>query len=77
MAQMQSAVNLYATFSKGFKSGTFNSSSLQVAPVDPEKITAFEAGVKGELADMEAVGAVKWVEQKPREPRARRTKAVK
>ena len=41
------------------------------------KCGEFVPGVKGELADMEAVGAVKWVEQQPREPSARRTKAVK
>ncbi len=37
----------------------------------------FVPGAKGELADMEAVGAVEWVDPKPREPRKARTKAVK
>jgi iron complex outermembrane receptor protein len=36
----------YASFSKGFKSGTFNASSPSLVPVDPEKITAFEIGYK-------------------------------
>jgi iron complex outermembrane receptor protein len=42
-------VNVYGTISKGFKSGTFNTTSLQAAPVNPEKITAFEAGVKAKI----------------------------
>lgn len=41
------------------------------------KCGEFVPGAKGELADMEAVGAVEWVDPKPREPRKARTKAVK
>lgn len=38
----------------------------------------FVPGEKGSLADMEEVGAVKWVDPKPREPRkSSRAKAVK
>jgi iron complex outermembrane receptor protein len=39
--------NIYATYSKGFKAGVFNSSALVTAPVDPEKIDAYEIGFKG------------------------------
>ncbi|HET9627915.1 MAG TPA: TonB-dependent receptor [Novosphingobium sp.] len=44
-------VNVYATYSQGFKSGAYNSSSVPsslaaISPVDPEKVTAYEAGLK-------------------------------
>ncbi len=38
--------NVYFTYSQGFKSGAFNSSSAQPAPVDPEKVDAYEIGIK-------------------------------
>lgn len=38
--------NVYATYSQGFKAGLFNTVSFQVTPVNPEKVKAFEAGVK-------------------------------
>jgi iron complex outermembrane receptor protein len=40
--------NAYASYSEGFKSGTFDASSLAGAgaPVDPEKVKAYEAGIK-------------------------------
>lgn len=38
--------NIYATFSKGFKSGLFPGTTFNGAPVQPEKITAYEAGYK-------------------------------
>jgi iron complex outermembrane receptor protein len=41
--------NLYFTYSEGFKSGTFNTVSFQAAPIDPEKVTAYEVGIKGFL----------------------------
>ena len=37
---------LYANFSRGFKSGTYNLGSVQGAPVDPEEVDAFEIGAK-------------------------------
>jgi iron complex outermembrane receptor protein len=40
---------LYAKFSKGFKSGTYNVLSAVEPPVDPEKITAYEVGGKHDL----------------------------
>ena len=39
------ATNLYATISTGFKSGTFSSGAAG-APVDPENIISYEAGIK-------------------------------
>ncbi|WP_176598755.1 TonB-dependent receptor [Sphingobium sp. 15-1] len=41
---------LYASFSKGFKSGNFNLGLVQPA-LKPEKITAYEAGVKTTLGN--------------------------
>lgn len=38
--------NVYATFSRGFKSGTFNTSSRSTAAVNPEKVDAYEVGFK-------------------------------
>ena len=38
--------NIYATFSKGFKSGLYNISSPSTIPVLPEKIDAYEVGFK-------------------------------
>lgn len=37
---------LYASYSKGFKSGTFNVSGFSPLPVDPEKLTSYEIGYK-------------------------------
>lgn len=38
--------NAYFTFSKGFKSGIFNTTAFQVQPVNLEKATNYELGVK-------------------------------
>ncbi|KRB82383.1 TonB-dependent receptor [Sphingomonas sp. Root710] len=43
-------VLLYASWSKGFKAGTYSLGSL-TPPVDPEKVDAYEAGVKSSLFD--------------------------
>lgn len=48
--QITPDVLFYASWSKGFKSGTYNLGGLQ-PPVDPEKVSAFEAGVKSTLFD--------------------------
>lgn len=43
---------LYATYSKGFKSGQFQTSSApDIIPANPEKLTAYEAGLKSDLLD--------------------------
>ena len=44
-------VFLYASASRGFKSGGFNAGSYQNTPFDPEKIWAYEAGIKSDLFD--------------------------
>jgi len=49
--ELTDRANVYGTFSKGFKSGAFNStavppSATTVIPVNPEKITAYEVGAK-------------------------------
>jgi iron complex outermembrane receptor protein len=38
--------NVYATYSQGYRAGTFNAVSFQAAPVNPEKVRAYEVGVK-------------------------------
>lgn len=38
--------NIYASFSKGFKSGTFNTTSPISTPVNPENVKAYEIGFK-------------------------------
>jgi len=38
--------NVFATFSRGFKSGNFNLPALTPVPVDPETVTAYEVGFK-------------------------------
>ena len=39
---------LYASFSRGFKAGTYNLGGVQ-SPVNPEKVTSYEAGMKSTL----------------------------
>ena len=48
--QVDPNVLLYASWSRGFKSGTYNLAALQ-APVSPEKVSAFEAGLKSTILD--------------------------
>ncbi|MDB5687380.1 MAG: tonB dependent receptor family protein [Rhizorhabdus sp.] len=38
--------NLYATYSKGFKSGLFDALALSTTPVKPEELNAYEVGYK-------------------------------
>lgn len=42
---------LYVSYNRGFKSGLFNAGSLQLDPVLPEVLDAYEIGVKSELFD--------------------------
>jgi len=44
---LTSQINAYATYSKGFKAGVFNTSGLATTAVNPEKINAYEVGLKG------------------------------
>lgn len=41
---------LYATYAKGFKSGGFNNNAFG-APLEPEKLTDYEGGIKAEFFD--------------------------
>jgi iron complex outermembrane receptor protein len=38
--------NIYASYTRGFKSGLFNSVGFQTDPVNPEKLSAYEIGTK-------------------------------
>ncbi|WP_313803213.1 TonB-dependent receptor [Sphingobium sp.] len=42
---------VYASYNRGFKSGAFNAGFLQLVPVKPEVLDAFEAGIKSSLLD--------------------------
>ena len=42
-------IMLYVSYSKGFKSGEFNPSAFQVQPVAPEKVQAYEIGLKSKF----------------------------
>lgn len=42
---------LYASYSKGFKSGGFSNGSANLIPFKPEKLTSYEVGVKTTFAD--------------------------
>lgn len=46
-------VMVYASYNRGFKSGGFNAATISQTqvPVDPEKIDAYEVGLKGEFLD--------------------------
>jgi iron complex outermembrane receptor protein len=39
-------VNLYATYSKGFKSGVLDTNTFSNSPLRPEKLSAYEVGLK-------------------------------
>lgn len=45
---LNSFSNVYASFSKGFKSGTFNTTTADPTPVNPENVYAYEVGYKYE-----------------------------
>ena len=44
-------MNVYGSYSEGFKSGVFNSGSYDTTPVDPEEISAYEVGLKSTQAN--------------------------
>lgn len=43
---LTSRSNVYATYSRGFKSGTYNNASFNPTPVNPETVDAYEVGYK-------------------------------
>ena len=49
--QINNDVLAYASYSRGFKAGGFNSSTLTVPPVEPETLDAYEVGFKSDLFD--------------------------
>lgn len=40
------STNIYASFSQGFKSGTYNATGFSTTPVNPEYVDAYEIGLK-------------------------------
>lgn len=42
-------LNVYGTYSRGFKAGVFSTTSLATTAVDPEFVDAYEIGLKGRL----------------------------
>jgi len=48
LQRLSEDVNIYASYSRGFKSGVFNTSSVSTAAIQPETIDAFEAGLRSE-----------------------------
>ena len=56
--------NVYASWSKGFKSGAYNAGSTQRTPVNPEKITAYEVGFKTAQADWRLDASVYYYDYK-------------
>lgn len=45
------SINVYASYNRGFKSGTFSTQAITIDPVDPQEVDAFEVGLKSELLD--------------------------
>ena len=43
---IDTGTNVYASYSKGFKSGTYNTAAFNITPVKPETVNAFEVGAK-------------------------------
>jgi len=44
-------VNVYASYNRGFKAGSFSLQNPTAPPVDPQYIDAYEVGIKSELLD--------------------------
>jgi|GEM_PF-2513549 len=44
-------VSYYASYSRGYKSGTFSMSAIEQPPVEPQTIDAYEMGMKTDLFD--------------------------
>jgi iron complex outermembrane receptor protein len=47
--QLTETVLGYVSYNRGFKSGTYNLSNITAPPVGPEKLDAYEVGLKSEL----------------------------
>ena len=48
--EITDSINVYGSYSEGFKSGVFNSGSYDTTPVEPETISAYEIGMKAKQA---------------------------
>ena len=57
--QFAENANVYASYTRGFKSGLFNVTS-STSPVNPEKIRAYEAGVKADIGSRIRVNAAAY-----------------
>lgn len=57
-------VNVYATFTEGFKSGILDTPFLTPVTIDPEKITSYEAGVKVATGPFSASAAAFYYDYK-------------
>jgi iron complex outermembrane recepter protein len=40
-------LNVYGSYSQGFKNGFYNSLGVQTSPIEPERLKAYEVGMKG------------------------------
>jgi iron complex outermembrane receptor protein len=49
--ELSNDVSVYGSYSQGFKSGIFNAGGVSTVPVKPEKLTAYELGLKSNLFD--------------------------
>lgn len=49
--------NIYFTYSKGFKSGTYDSNNYTAPPVNPETVDGFEVGIKSNVSPSISVDA--------------------
>lgn len=49
--KLSDRVMVYVSYNRGFKSGVFNLANPAAPPVNPEKLDAFEVGLKSELFD--------------------------
>jgi iron complex outermembrane receptor protein len=55
---------LYASYTQGFKSGTYNALSFPKDPVDPERVDAYEVGVKYSRNILTLDGAVFYYQRR-------------
>lgn len=56
---------LYASYTAGFKSGAFNTTAFALTPIDPEKVDAYEIGLKiSPFPGVTVNSALFWYERK-------------
>lgn len=56
--------NVYASWSTGFKSGTYNATAFTTTPVDPENIDAYEVGYKYMASGLDVTAAAFYYDYK-------------